>query len=248
MEITNMLKPKVLVLTGDGINCEKETALAFSTCGGDASIQTVNELLEKPNMLDGYQILAFPGGFSYGDDLGSGKVMALKLQYGLQEKLLKFVESKKLVIGICNGFQILLQLGLLPHASEEQSFALAPNLSGHFQNEWVNMQVETNNKCIWLKGLEGKEFLMPIRHGEGRLVCNNQISLHHASDSGLAALRYQKDVNGSTLNIAGLSDDSGHVFGLMPHPECTIWEKQLPDRKGFTVGRTIFSNAIQYFS
>lgn len=242
-----MLKPRVLVLTGDGINCENETAMAFNDCGGNAEIKTVNEILESPNLLDTYQILAFPGGFSYGDDLGSGKVMALKLQYGLKDRLQKFVENKKLVIGVCNGFQILLQLGLLPHMNEEQNFALAPNESGHFQNEWVLMQVEANNKCVWLKGLEGKEFLLPIRHGEGRLVCNNQISLHRAVDSGLAALRYQRDVNGSLLQIAGLCDDSGHVFGLMPHPECTMWEKQLPDRKGVTIGRTIIGNAIQYF-
>lgn len=242
-----MLKPKVLVVTGDGINCENETKNAFIHCGGDAEIKTVNELLLNPKILSEFQILALPGGFSYGDDLGSGKVMALKLEYGLKNSLLEFIEKKGLVVGICNGFQILLQLGLLPEANEEQSFALAPNTSGHFQNQWAKMSVENNNKCIWLNGLEGKDFLLPIRHGEGRLVCNNQIDLHHAIDSGMAALRYTDDINGSIQNIAGLCDSTGRVFGLMPHPECTIWEKQLPDRRGDCVGKVIFENAINYF-
>ncbi|MCB0348941.1 MAG: phosphoribosylformylglycinamidine synthase subunit PurQ [Bdellovibrionales bacterium] len=240
-----MLGVKALVVTGDGINCELETQKAFQACNAQADIKTINDILMAPELLSKYQILAFPGGFSYGDDLGSGKVMALKLEYSLKEHLTKFIE-KGLVIGICNGFQILLQLGLLPDASEEQSFALAPNQSGHFQNQWVKMKVE-NNKCIWLNGLEGKEFLLPIRHGEGRLVCNNQIHLHHAIDTGMAGLRYIDDVNGSVQNIAGLCDNSGKVFGLMPHPECTIWEKQLPDRQGERVGRLIFSNAVKYF-
>jgi phosphoribosylformylglycinamidine synthase subunit PurQ / glutaminase len=241
-----MLKPKILVLTGDGINCENETALAFNECGGLAEIKTVNEVLQQPKMIFDYQIIALPGGFSYGD-LGSGKVMALKLEYGLKNHLLEFVEKKGLIIGICNGFQILMQLGLLPYAKESQSFAIAPNESGHFQNQWVKMKVEANNKSVWLKNLENEEFYLPIRHGEGRVVCNNQINLHDALDKGLAALRYTENVNGSTYNIAGMSDESGRVFGLMPHPECTIWEKQLPDRKGQTIGRKIFQNAIHSF-
>ena len=216
------MQPKFLVLTGDGINCERETARAFQLAGAQADIVHINDLLAGGSILETYQGLAFPGGFSFGDDLGSGQVLAVKLRHGLGEKLQRFVESGAPIIGICNGFQTLVKLGLLPLPFKDRVMALAENRQTHFIDQWVDLEVCTNSPCVWTKGLIDLEekIQLPIRHGEGRVVLLNEQeeSLHSQFVSaGQFPLRYKQDVNGSYARIAGVCDPKGFIFGLMPH-------------------------------
>ncbi len=229
---------KVLIITGDGVNCELETARAFNVCSAETTILHINQLeCLGPDFLKGYNILALPGGFSFGDELGSGKVFSLKLKSYLKEGIKDFVADKKPVIGICNGFQVLTKLGLL---SEEGKVGLAQNESGHFINQWSTLKVETKN-CIWLKDCE--EFHLPIRHGEGRLKINKDVS----GDDIHVALTYSQNPNGSDRNIAGLTDETGLVLGLMPHPEAAIKETLYPGGviRG-SIGLKIFENAVNF--
>lgn len=245
---------KILVLTGDGINCERETARAFALAGGDPRIVHINDLLERPASLHDYQAIAFPGGFSFGDDLGSGQVLALKLSMVLGEELKKFVADKKPVIGICNGFQALTKLGLLPQPFGVRTMALARNVQGHFIDRWVELEVEKNSVCMWTRNMEGG-LSMPIRHGEGRVVFSRgeEESAHRSlSQNGQIALRYSEDVNGSFARIAGVCDPTGLVFGLMPHPEAAISRllypnsSRLENRTGEGIGLKLFRNCVTY--
>lgn len=249
------MSPKVLVLTGDGINCERETARAFTLAGADPSIVHINDLLENPKSLQTYQAMAFPGGFSFGDDLGSGQVLALKIQLQLGEELREFVGAKKPVIGICNGFQALTKLGLLPEPFGVRSMALARNTSGHFMDRWVGLEAEKNSVCIWTKNLAGEGFSLPARHGEGRVVFRKgeEETIHRTlSQAGQIALRYDSEVNGSYARIAGICDPTGLVFGLMPHPEAAVsllqhpQSSRLANRLGEGVGLKFFRNCVSY--
>ena len=249
------MSPKVLVLTGDGINCERETARAFALAGADPQIVHINDLLEEPSSLRKYQAMAFPGGFSFGDDLGSGQVLALKISLQLGDELKAFVNAKKPVIGICNGFQALTKLGLLPQPFGERSVALARNTDGHFMDKWVGLEAEKNSVCLWTKDLGDAPFGLPARHGEGRIVFRKgeEESLHRQlSQAGQIALRYSADLNGSYARIAGLCDPTGHVFGLMPHPEAAVsllqhpLSSRLADRAGEGMGLKIFRNCVAY--
>lgn len=247
---------KILVLTGDGINCERETARAFSLAGGDPKIVHVNDLLEAPSSLQQYQALAFPGGFSFGDDLGSGQVLALKIAQVLGDELRAFVSAKKPVIGICNGFQALTKLGLLPEPFGPRTMALARNDSGQFIDRWAPLEVEKNSVCIWTRNLVSEgTFSLPIRHGEGRIVFSKgqEENMHRElSQKGQVVLRYGEEVNGSYARIAGVCDPEGLVFGLMPHPEAAVSLLQYPDssrlpqRVGDGIGLRIFRNCITY--
>lgn len=249
---------KALVLTGDGINCESETALAFTELGIQAEIIHISDLIEKKEKLHEAQILALPGGFSFGDEIGSGQILALKLKYALGMELKKFVEEKKLVIGICNGFQALVRLGLLPKPFTTRSMTLTHNRQGHFINRWVELEVPTSG-CVWTKELRGEKINLPIRHGEGRIVFKGSeeeqlLSYKTLSTNGQVALNYTDDVNGSYARIAGVCDPSGLIFGLMPHPETAIslWHnpggadkpKSDDDNKG--LGLFIFESGIKY--
>lgn len=245
---------KVLVLTGDGINCERETARAFGLVGADPKIMHVNDLLENPKEIHRYEAMAFPGGFSFGDDLGSGQVLALKLSLVLGDELREFVHAKKPVIGICNGFQALTKLGLLPEPFAPRTMALARNSHGHFLDRWVNLEAEKNSVCIWTKNLEGA-FPLPIRHGEGRVVFTRgeeEVIHRRLSQAGQVALRYSEEVNGSYGRIAGVCDPSGLVFGLMPHPEAAVSLLQHPQstrlegRDGEGMGLKFFRNCVGY--
>lgn len=217
-----MKNPLFLVLTGDGINCERETARAFELAGGNAKIAHINDVLENPKMLGGYDGLAVPGGFSFGDELGSGQIMALKIRHGLGDAFFKFIEAQKPVIGICNGFQVLVKLGLLPNPKTlERTVALAANEQGGFIDRWVTLNVEKNTVCQWMRGIEKME--LPIRHGEGRIVFKNESVYEDLKKKGQIALTYSEDVNGSHGRIAGLCDETGMVLGLMPHPEAHVY-------------------------
>ena len=253
------MKPQVLVLTGDGINCERETARAFSLAGAEPQIIHVNDLLAAPKKLQSAQALALPGGFSFGDDLGSGQVLALKLSSVLGEELKNFISQKKPVIGICNGFQALTKLGLLPEPFAPRTMALARNSSGNFMDRWVTLEAEEKSPCIWTKGLSLEtEWQLPIRHGEGRIVflAGEEESIHRKlSLAGQIALRYKDDVNGSYARIAGVCDPSGLVFGLMPHPEAAISLLQHPRASAMTgkknapgLGLQFFKNCVHYLT
>lgn len=265
-----MSKPKALVLTGYGINCEEETAFAFNLAGGVAEIVHINDLIDGKEKLKDFQILAFPGGFAYGDNTGSGVAFANRLKSYLWEEIKKFLTGDKLIIGICNGFQMLTNLGFLPAIDSEygqRQVVLAHNQSTKYTARWVDMQVET--KSPWLEGI--KKLSLPIAHGEGKLVATDEV-LQKLKQNKQVALRYFKgeiceyqdlaaNPTGTIDNIAGLIDPTGRILGLMPHPERAIFfthrpdwpylkEKYLREGKPLPVegpGIQIFRNAIEYF-
>lgn len=234
---------KVLVLTGDGVNCERETARAFELSGAETTILHVNQLTDKFNFLDGFQILALPGGFSFGDELGSGKVFSLKLEAFLGESISKFIERGCPVIGICNGFQVLTKLNIF--SKKKNTVGLARNNHGTFINKWSNLKVKENTS-LWLKGIE--ELFLPIRHGEGRFVFNNDTEARDEFlKNGQVVLTYGENPNGSTDDIAGVCDPTGRVLGLMPHPEAAVKAELYPGGEIIgTHGLQIFMNAVNY--
>ena len=245
---------KVLVLTGDGINCERETAQAFSEYGVSATIIHIYDLIHHHELLKEAHILALPGGFSFGDELGSGQILALKLKYSLGDELKKFIDSGKLIIGICNGFQALVRLGLLPKPFSPREMSLTHNTDGHFVNRWVDL-VAPVSKCVWSQKIQGKSFALPIRHGEGKIVfkgdASYQASLYQTLlDNEQVALTYVDDVNGSYQKIAGICDPTGRIFGLMPHPEAAISEWLNPEgakKSGaIGIGASFFESGIEY--
>lgn len=223
-----MSKPKALVLCGDGINCDAETAFALTLAGFEAEVMHSASLLEQPALLKNYQVLIVPGGFSFGDEIASGKVLALKLKDRLSQSLNQFVDDGKLLIGICNGFQVLVQLGILPAAKApaEKLASLTRNSTGKFTNRWTKLVVDKDVNSPLLKSLE--VFELPIRHGEGRLSLGTNEKNGALVKKG-AALRYETDINGSFDRIAALTNSSGNVFGLMPHPEAFVRWTQHPN-------------------
>lgn len=215
------IKP-ALVISGDGINCEIETAHALSLAGFQAQIIHLNDLIERKANLDSHSLVALPGGFSFGDELGSGRVLALKIKKGLGWNFNHYAEAGGLVIGICNGFQALIRMGVFGNVS------ITHNASGKFLNRWMGLRVPANPKektCKWLLGpnLSECEFDLPIRHGEGRIVFGS------SGVTGKIALEYTSDINGSEKCAAGLTDSTGRILGLMPHPEASVRFTQRPD-------------------
>lgn len=265
-----MVKPNVLVLTGYGINCDGETGFAFDKAGAKSELVHVNDLIDGHKRLRNYQILAFPGGFSYGDDTGAGNALANKIRDHLWDDLQRFVEGEHLAIGICNGFQVMANLGLLPATSEnygERKVALVHNDSSRYICRWVDIDFKGNSP--WVEGLERTSF--PIAHGEGKFYVNAD-TLREISKRGLVAVKYlmgeicenqqlETNPNGSLENIAGITDESGRLIGMMPHPERAIDFTQLPNwtllkeqyrREGKEIptevsGINIFKNGVDYF-
>lgn len=243
--------PLFMILAGDGINCERETARAFELSGAVARIVHINDLLENPKMLETADGLAIPGGFSFGDELGSGQIMALKIRHKLGDSFFRLIRDEKPVIGICNGFQVLVKLGLLPFPDvRERVVALAPNESGGFINRWVGLEVNQKSVCRWTAGLEKDLIELPIRHGEGRVVFKQGMEealYQRLLKSGQIPLTYTADVNGSYARIAALTDPSGMVLGLMPHPEAFMsaetYKNAMPDGEGD--GALIFKNIVR---
>ncbi|RJX28585.1 MAG: phosphoribosylformylglycinamidine synthase subunit PurQ [Desulfarculus sp.] len=238
-------KVKALVLAGFGLNCDWETAHALGLAGAQAVRVHISDLTgtarrKATESLDDYQILVFDGGFSWGDDHGAGVLLATRLANHLGEQLRAFLERGGLVIGICNGFQALVNLGLLPMLEPgwPRQVALAANDCGNFQDRWVELLVEPESPCLFTKGI--KRLDLPVRHGEGKLVCDEAV-LARLERQGLAAVRYGNgrgrraegkwpaNPNGSLNDIAGICDPSGRVFGLMPHPEGFYRASQHPD-------------------
>ena len=270
-----MSSVKALVLTGYGLNCDIETAYAFELAGAQAQRVHINALISGTVSLDDFQIMAFIGGFSWGDDHGAGVVQAVRLKTKIGENLRKFVDQGNLIIGICNGFQCLVNIGLLPGIDRDyarRSVALTFNDCGNFRDNWVNLVVNEHSPCIFTKGLDQLE--LPIRHGEGKFFTeddvleqlgnNHQIVLQYGlADGGRALGTYPANPNGSIMDIAGICDSTGRIFGLMPHPEAFNHWSNHPDwfRKrelikrgiedqpdGVTPGIQIFKNAVDYFT
>ncbi len=253
----------VLVLAGFGINCEAETAHAFARVGGTPRIVHLNDLIAEPASLESAKILAIPGGFSFGDDVSSGRILANRIRYRLADPLRRFVDAGNLAIGICNGFQVLVKMGLLPRLSGEirQEVTLTHNDSGRFEDRWVHLVRDDDTQCVWLDGIASLE--LPIRHGEGKFLAPDEahlarlqkagcIALRYAQNDGArAAGRYPQNPNGSMDDVAGVCDPSGRIFGLMPHPEAFVdrthhpqWTRRSLPEEG--AGLAIFRNAVQH--
>ncbi len=243
---------KVLILTGEGINAEIEMQRAFQLSGAKTTLLNITEWKKYPARILDFHILVIPGGFSYADELGSGHILALEIQYVLSDALQEFIQEKKgLILGICNGFQVLLKLGLFDLNSQDRKMSLVSNKSGKFINSWVKCMAAQKSLCHWTKGLG--QLTLPIRHGEGRLVIEGseeeqQNYYQKLMMHGQIALNYADDVNGSYQKIAGLTDHTGQILGMMPHPEAAMDEILYPweYRDFFKETQKIFSNAIEH--
>jgi phosphoribosylformylglycinamidine synthase subunit PurQ / glutaminase len=226
---------KALVLEGDGINCEQEATWALKMAGFEVSNKHVSELLQSPQELKNSKLLCIPGGFAFGDEIASGKVLAVKIRHHMQEQLQEFVDAGNLLLAICNGFQVVVQMGLLPNseAGAPRLVSLARNARGKFINRWVTMNVTQSPAAqIYFAGL--KEIDLPMRHGEGNIKLeaageqNDDLKRREDIVKEHAALRYTEDVNGSYDRIASLTNKSGTVMGIMPHPEAFVRWTQHP--------------------
>jgi phosphoribosylformylglycinamidine synthase len=246
------MKPTTLVLRCAGTNCDGETAHAFELAGTASRFLHINRLLENPAALNEFQILAFPGGFSYGDDIAAGKILANQIVHHLGDGLRRFIESGKPVIGICNGFQVLVKTDLLPGplaGRTGQTATLTNNDSGRFIDRWIALQPR-GEKCIWTRGLGRIE--LPIAHGEGKFVPADDAVRRALWDQNQVALVYDgENPNGSVDDIAGVCDSTGLVLGLMPHPERHIdplqhyaWTTRRDSLPAEGQGLQIFKNAV----
>ena len=247
------MKPRVLVLRAAGTNCDAETAYAFALVGAEPTTLHVNRLREQPTLLRDFQVLAIPGGFSYGDDVASGRIFANELMSGLRDELLAFVARGGFAIGICNGFQVLVKSGLLPSIDgrTDQHATLTDNTSGVYTDRWVKLTGDAK-RCAWIP--DDVEIELPVAHGEGRFVADAGV-LKTLAKNHQIALRYSSGTNpnGSTADIAGVCDPSGRVFGLMPHPERFLrWENHpcwtRHARRAEGDGVRIFRTAIKRLS
>ncbi|MDD5181878.1 MAG: phosphoribosylformylglycinamidine synthase I [Candidatus Nanoarchaeia archaeon] len=259
------MKPKVLVLTGYGINCDYESAHAFRLAGAKADIVHINDLINKKTCLDEYKILCFPGGFSYGDDTGSGKALANKIKNHLLDALEDFVSDDKLAIGVCNGFQVMVNLGLLPG---EPTTALVHNNTARYNCRWVDLEFASDSP--WTKDIG--TISLPIAHGEGRFYAepavlkelneNNQVAARYISGEVCSYQHLPANPNGALEDIASITDSTGRLIGMMPHPERAVdmkphvkyyWLKDHYKRIGKKMptegpGLKLFRNAVAYFN
>jgi len=258
-----MRKPKVIVLRTAGTNCDYETAFAFERVGAKVELIHINQIIRKEKSILNYDILAIPGGFTYGDDISAGKIFANELKYRLKEEIEKFIKRRRPIIGICNGFQVLVKSGLLPGDGFRQKVTLTYNDSGRFEDRWVYLKNQKSKskkqKCIWTENLP-EIIELPVAHGEGKFVAsretieelkrNGQIVFQYVDEKGNLA-GYPYNPNGSLENIAGICDREGLILGLMPHPERHIEYLQHPRwvrerRFGEGEGLQIFRNGVIY--
>lgn len=258
---------KALVIRAAGTNCDAELCRAFTLAGAQARLLHLNALLADPARLDDFDVIGFPGGFSYGDDVASGRIFAMKVRERLYPSLRAAVQRGCPIIGVCNGFQVLVQVGLLPGPSggdwpadhpPAQVCALTDNRDARFHDRWVGVSYEPESVCVWTRGLADLRatpdaLMLPVAHGEGRFVAASPAVLGALEAGGQVALRYTDNFNGSEGGIAGVCDASGRVFGLMPHPERFLdWSRhpywtRLPRdlTAGQAPGLQIFRNAIE---
>jgi phosphoribosylformylglycinamidine synthase I len=264
----------VMVLTGYGLNCDHETAYAFGLAGARADRVHINSLIQGAVKLENYQILVFIGGFSWGDDHGAGVIQAVRMKTRIGDQLIDFVESGNLVLGICNGFQSLVNIGLLPGLGQNyhrRQVALVFNECGNFRDQWVGLKANPASPCVFTGGLDFAE--LPVRHGEGKFYAdpetlaelwqNNQVAVQYALPDGRpAGGRFPFNPNGSVDDIAGICDATGRIFGLMPHPEAYNHPTNHPDwtrrkelarrqdaswKSQVPVGIRLLQNGVDYF-
>lgn len=256
------MRPKALILHATGTNRDLEAAQAFEVAGANAEIVHINQLRSRERLWHNFQLLVLPGGFSYADSLGAGKLLALDLLLYFSAEIQNFIESGKPVIGICNGFQALVKSGILPDqnfSKSNPSVTLTFNSSGHFECRWVCL-LPISDRCIWTRGLT-EPIECPVAHGEGnfqardpkttfKLSENNQIALIYADKNGQPARGcYPYNPNGSVLDIAGICNPQGNVLGLMPHPEDHIFTHQHPNwtqKRARHSGLPIFRNGVEF--
>jgi phosphoribosylformylglycinamidine synthase subunit PurQ / glutaminase len=249
-----MSTPNVLILRAPGTNCDAETAFAFERAGAKTETLHINRLLENPSLFQRFQILCVPGGFSYGDDLGSGRILGNQMLHHLVDEMLRFKADGKLMLGICNGFQILMKSPVLLDADPAKGPAatLTLNDCGRYQDRWVRTEVH-GNKCVFLNGIE--RMYLPMAHAEGKFVARDAETLRQLDAAGQLVLRYvaEDNPNGAQAHVAGVCDSTGRVLGLMPHPERHIAPTQHPrwtrgEAGPEGDGLKMFANAVAYFA
>jgi phosphoribosylformylglycinamidine synthase subunit PurQ / glutaminase len=254
-----MAQPRVLVLRAPGTNCDAETAHAFELAGGAPQILHINRMLDSPRLALQYQVLCIPGGFSYGDDVAAGRILGNQIRHHFADAMREFREAGKLILGICNGFQVLIKSGLLDvDDATGPSASLTWNDSGKFMDRWVGLR-NLGQRCVFLQ--EVSDLVLRITCAEGKFVTRDADSLARLEQNGQLVLRYVDtggmqapfNPNGSVADVAGICDLSGRVFGLMPHPESYIDFTQHPqwtrlEERGEGQGLAIFRNAVRYFS
>ena len=261
INLSDMATPNVLILRAPGTNCDAETAFAFERAGAMPDRVHVGRLRENPALIHDFQILVVPGGFSYGDDVAAGSILAGLFTRHLADDMRRFRDAEKLVLGICNGFQAILKAGLLVPPDEDGPLVtLAPNTSGRYEDRWVTLKA-TPGKCPFLAGID--EMDVPAAHGEGRFVARKDWILKGLIQAGQVVLRYADPAgdpagfpanpNGSQGDVAGVCDATGRVLGLMPHPERHVLPTHHPrwTRRGLRPegdGLMIFRNAVAYFA
>lgn len=260
--------PTALIIRTAGTNCDVELAHAFELAGATPVTHHLNELIEHPQLIEQADLIGFPGGFSYGDDIAAGRIFANRVKHRLTDALLDAVRSNVPMIGICNGFQVLTKIGLLPDPAVraengvwKQSVTLADNAKGRFIDQWVGVTVPTDTNCIWTRDIPCLD--LPIAHGEGRFVVDNDATLQALNDQRQIALRYAIDSqsglsfhgnpNGSVDDIAGICDPTGVILGLMPHPERFThatnhphWTRLPELADGPPAGLRLFENAVAF--
>ena len=252
-----MSEVRTLILRAPGTNCDTETVFAFQQAGAVVSSVHINQLIRHEKRLSDYQIMVIPGGFTYGDDIAAGKVLANELRLKMGEDIQRLIENGGLILGICNGFQVLAKAGILPRLSNGSPplLTLAANDSGKFECRWVHLSVNKESPCVFTKGINS--MYLPVAHAEGKVVADPKvlpelnIALYYTDEHGSREAGYPHNPNGSTGNIAGICDSSGRVFALMPHPERHIRGTQHPQwtrygTKKHGDGYMIFLNAVKW--
>lgn len=251
---------KAIVLRAAGINCDMETEHALELAGARAQRVHINKIIRDKTLLDEFQIIVFPGGFSYGDDVAAGKILANQIVHHLFEPIQRFIEDGKLVLGICNGFQVLVKMGILPgdnSTKRQADVTITNNDSGKFEDRWVYLAPQSE-KCVFIE--PGRQIYLPIAHGEGKFVTKDEATLDELRSEEYIAFKYVDESgeegdypvnpNGSIDSIAGLTDTTGRVLGLMPHPERFVRSTQHPRwsrlKNVDNDGMTIFNNAVKY--
>ena len=252
-----MAQVRILILRAPGTNCDAETAHAFQQAGAVTEMVHVNQLIRHEKRLSGYQILVVPGGFTYGDDIAAGRVLANELRLKLGDDIRRFVEAGGLILGICNGLQVLVKAGILPEPLNTalSGLTVVANDSGRFECRWVHLKVNKESPCVFTSGIDS--LYLPVAHGEGKVVADPEvlpglnIVVQYIDESGDVKAGYPYNPNGSAENIAGICDTSGRVFALMPHPERHIRGMQHPawtriGAKERGDGFQIFQNAVKW--
>jgi phosphoribosylformylglycinamidine synthase subunit PurQ / glutaminase len=259
--------PRALIVRTAGTNCDTELVRAFERAGATPDLVHVRALMADPDQIDRYDLIGFPGGFSYGDDIASGRILAMQVRNRLYQPLRRAAERGAAMIGVCNGFQVLVQVGLLPgpqagepwpaDAAPEARVALTDNTPPRFKDGWVRVAADADSPCVWTCGLlehgTGDTMMLPIAHGEGRFVARDHQTLAELESNGQVALRYLDNPNGSMGDVAGICDASGRIFGLMPHPERYLdWTRHpfwtrldATTRSGATPGLAMFAGAVE---